>query len=63
MDALIYVSDFVEPNREDFPGLAEARSMAERDIYAAARLCAQLTAEHVKNEGAQPHKRTLAMLR
>ena len=63
MDALIYVADFVEPNRADFPGLSAARSLAERDIFAAARLCAQLTSEHVRSEGGRPHERTLAMLK
>ena len=63
MDALIYVADFVEPNREDFPGLSAARNLAERDIFAAVRLCAQLTSEHVRSEGGRPHERTLAMLK
>lgn len=63
LDALIYVADFIEPNRADFPGLGEARALAERDIFAAARLCAQLTAKHVRSEGALPHARTLAMLK
>ena len=63
MDALIYVADFIEPNRSEFPGLSEARELAETDIFAAARLCAQLTNEHVRSEGGRPHPRTLAMLK
>ena len=63
MDALIYVADFIEPNRKDFPGLREARNLAESDIFAAARLCARLTDEHVKREGGRSHPRTLAMLK
>ena len=63
MDALIYVADFVEPNRREFPGLAEARELAENDIFAAARLCAKLTNDHVMEEGGRSHSRTLAMLK
>ena len=63
LDALIYVADFIEPNRADFPGLSEARALAEKDIYLAARLCAQLTNEHVRREGGRSHPRTLAMLK
>ena len=63
MDALIYVADFIEPNRAEFPGLREARELAETDIFAAAKLCARLTNEHVRSEGGQSHPRTLAMLK
>ena len=63
MDALIYVADFIEPNRAEFPGLKEARELAETDIFAAARLCARLTNEHVQSEGGRSHPRTLAMLK
>ena len=63
MDALIYVADFIEPNRAEFPGLGEARKLAEEDIFAAARLCAKLTDEHVRSEGGRSHPRTLAMLK
>ena len=63
MDALIYVADFIEPNRSDFPGLSEARALAETDIFAAAKQCARLTDEHVRSQGGRSHPRTLAMLR
>ena len=63
MDALIYVADFIEPNRAEFPGLREARELAETDIFAAAKLCARLTDEHVRSQGGRSHPRTLAMLK
>ena len=63
MDALIYVADFIEPNRAEFPGLSDARALAEKDIFLAARLCAQLTDQHVRSEGGRSHPRTLAMLK
>ncbi|MBP3651967.1 MAG: nicotinate-nucleotide adenylyltransferase [Clostridia bacterium] len=62
LEALIYTADFIEPGREDFPGLAEARQLAETDIYRAMCKCAQLTNEHVKSQGRRPHPRSLAML-
>lgn len=62
LEALIYTADFIEPGREDFPGLSEARELAEKDIYQAMCRCAQLTNEHVMNQGRRPHPRSLAML-
>ena len=62
MDALIYVSDFIEPGREPFPGLEKARQAAERDIYQAMRVCAELTAKHLKSRGQAMHPRTLKLL-
>lgn len=62
LDALIYTADFIEPNRKDFPGLADARQLAETDIYQAMCKCAQLTNEYLKTQGKRPHPRSLAML-
>ena len=62
MDALIYVSDFIEPGREPFPGLEKARKLAEKDIYKAMCCCAQLTAMHLKSQGKHMHPRTQALL-
>ena len=62
MDALIYVSDFIEPGRESFPGLEKARKLAEKDIYQAMRYCAELTAKHLKSRGQSMHPRTQALL-
>lgn len=62
MDALLYTADFIEPNRKPFPGLAEARALADADIYAAMCRCAQLTCEYVSAGGAKPHPKTLKMI-
>lgn len=62
MDALIYAADFIEPNRKDFPGLAEARALAEEDIFQAARKCAELTNAHLESQGLRPHPKSIAML-
>lgn len=62
MDALIYVSDFIEPGRESFPGLDKARRLAEKDIYQAMCYCAELSAKHLKSRGQSMHPRALALL-
>ena len=62
LDALIYTADFIEPGRENFPGLAQARALAETDLYAAMCLCAELTNRHLETQGRHAHPRSLAML-
>ncbi len=62
MDALIYVSDFIEPGREPFPGLEKARRLAEKDIYRAMLCCAELTAKHLRSRGQDIHPRTLNLI-
>lgn len=63
MDALIYVADFIEPGREDFPGLDRARRLAEEDIYRAMVCCAELTTKHLKSGSQSIHPRTLELLK
>ena len=62
MDALIYVADFIEPGRESFPGLDDVRRMAEKDLRKAMRMCAELTAEHLRSRGQPIHPRTMKLL-
>lgn len=62
MDALIYVSDFIEPGRKSFPGLEEARALAETDIFAAMRLSAKLSNDYLISRGQQPHPKTVALI-
>lgn len=63
MDALIYVADFIEPGRADFPGLSRAREAAETDIFKALCICAELTSEYVKERGQKLHPRTMELLK
>ena len=62
MDALIYVSDFIEPGREPFPGLEKARKLAEKDIYKAMICCTRLTTKHLESQGKHVHPRSRALL-
>lgn len=61
LDALIYVSDFIEPGRRRFPGLDQVRDLAETDIFAAMRLSAKLSNDYLISRGQQPHPKTIAL--
>ena len=63
LEALIFVADFIEPNRAPFEGLEEARTLAETDLRAAARRCAELSGDFVLRRGGQMHPRTAEMLK
>lgn len=58
LDAVIFVSDFIEPSRRPFAGLEDARAEAEKNIWSAARLCARLSGAFVESRGGKPHPRT-----
>ena len=58
LEKLIYTADFVEPNRKTFPGLEEARALAEKDLNAATKKCAILTRDHVISCGGRPDPRS-----
>lgn len=58
LEKLIYTADFVEPGRKPFPGLEEARRLAEIDLDAATRKCAILTRDHVISCGGIPDPRS-----
>ena len=62
MDAVIYVSDFIEPGRRPFEGLERARAAAETDIFEAMRVCARLTTGYLAAHGQTAHPRTLNLL-
>ena len=50
-DKIIFVSDFIEPGREEFEGLGEVRKLAEHDITKAMLRCNELTHEYCKARG------------
>lgn len=62
LDRLIYIADFIEPNRKPFDGLEEVRRLAETDLHAALKRCAQLTTEYAISQGGKTHIRTEQML-
>ena len=50
LEKIIYVSDYMEPNR-DFPGVEKLRKLAFEDIDAALKLGLEMTLEHLKRQG------------
>lgn len=62
LDAIVYVADMVEPGRDEFPGLADARALARRDIFRAAALCGRLTREYNEKRGGTLHPMTEKMI-
>jgi len=63
MDALIYTADFIEPGRAPFPGLSQARDLAERDLYAAMVCCARLSSEYLLGQNKRAHPKTETLIR
>lgn len=53
LEAIIYVADYMEPNR-DFPGVERLRRLAQEDLYGALLLGLEMTMEHLTEQNAQP---------
>ena len=58
----VFVADFIEPGRADFPGLEQARALAGTDLRAAASKCAKLTKSHLERMGQKVHPRIMCMI-
>jgi nicotinate-nucleotide adenylyltransferase len=52
LEKIIYVADYMEPNR-DFPGVEDLRRLAFSDIDAAMKLGLEMTLEHLKRQDAE----------
>lgn len=52
LEKIIYIADYMEPNR-DFPGVERLRELAFSDLDAALLLGLQMTAEHLREQGAE----------
>ena len=55
LEKIIYLADYIEPEREDFDGLAELRSLAYEDMDAALMLGLELTLEDLSRQGLPVH--------
>lgn len=51
LEKIIYIADYMEPNREEIPGLSEIRSMVFHDIDRAVYLSAQRTVRYLEDGG------------
>lgn len=58
LDKIIYISDYIEPNR-DFEGVEELRKMAMEDLGAALRFALDFTISDLLSAGRLIHPRTL----
>ncbi|MBQ3080343.1 MAG: bis(5'-nucleosyl)-tetraphosphatase (symmetrical) YqeK [Clostridia bacterium] len=63
LEMLIYLSDFIEPQRKPFDGLERVRALAEEDISLAAQLAARLSTQYVLSRGGLVHPATLEMFK
>ena len=52
LEKIIYVADYMEPNR-DFPGVEEMRRLAETDLDAAMYMGLEMARDHLNRQGAQ----------
>ena len=52
LETIIYVADYMEPNR-DFPGVEALRTLAFADIRGALKLGLEMTMEHLKDQGCE----------
>ena len=52
LEKIIYVADYMEPNR-DFPGVEELRALAYTDLDAALLMGLRMTGEHLNRQGAE----------
>jgi nicotinate-nucleotide adenylyltransferase len=52
LEKIIYVADYMEPNR-DFSGVDELRRLAFTDLDAALKLGLEMTLEHLKRQGSE----------
>ena len=51
LDKVLFIADAIEPNRRDYPGLAQMRALARTDLDAAVLLSMRRTREHVLSKG------------
>ena len=61
LEKIIYVADYMEPNR-DFPGVERLRQLAFEDLDAAVKLGLEYTLEHLKKQGAEVSPESQAAL-
>ncbi|MBR3928727.1 MAG: bis(5'-nucleosyl)-tetraphosphatase (symmetrical) YqeK [Clostridia bacterium] len=62
LDAIVFVADFIEPGRKPFNGLEEARKLAETNLLAALKKCAELSMGYVVSCGGKAHPTTVKMI-
>lgn len=59
LEKILYIADFVEPNRKDFPGLSELRELAELDLDLAMLAAVNSSIRYVKSQNKVLHEQSL----
>lgn len=59
LSKLLYLADYIEPNRAPFDGLEEMRRLAYTDLDAALLMGCELTIQDMEERGVQVHTNTL----
>ena len=59
LEKIIYIADYIEPNRKDIPGLNKARSIAFKDINAAMAFVSGNVLKHLKDTDAMIDELTI----
>ena len=62
LEKIVFIADYIEPNREQFEGLDEARRLAYLDLDMAMRFILEQTIEFVKERGRLLHPLSLEAL-
>lgn len=62
LDKIIFIADYIEPNRKNFEGLDEIRSLAYTDIDKALKKCLENTIQHTLKKGELLHPLTCEAL-
>lgn len=62
LDKIIFIADYIEPNREPFEGLEEARRLAYDDLNKAMAYILESTIEYVKKRNRALHPYSLEAL-
>jgi predicted HD superfamily hydrolase involved in NAD metabolism len=58
LEKIIYIADFIEPGRKDFPGLSKVRDLAYKDLDLALIKILMLTMNHIMDRGGMIDKIT-----
>lgn len=59
LDKIIYLADFIEPNRIEFEGLSELRELCKKDLDEAMLFAINLSISFVLKKGKVLHKQTI----
>ncbi len=59
LEKILYIADFIEPNRKDFPGLADIRELAELDLDIAMLTAVNASIRYVKSQNKVLHEQSV----